>query len=103
MKNLRQISLVRNRWLASPQLHRALPKLIKEWEIRDLLVDISSGTRPCTSCCTQCASNCCNASEKPKPNPSPSPSPSPSPTPSPTPNPTPAPPPDPEAAFRVAA
>lgn len=30
-------------------------------EIHELLIEMSSGTQPCTSCCTQCASNCCNA------------------------------------------
>jgi len=33
-------------------------------DVHGLLIEASSGTRPCTSCCTQCASNCCNATMK---------------------------------------
>ena len=39
-----------------------LPPPVEAWEIHDLLGEMSSGTRPCTSCCTQCSSDCCNAS-----------------------------------------
>lgn len=38
-----------------------LPAPIAAWEIHELLGEIASGTRPCTSCCTQCATNCCMA------------------------------------------
>lgn len=30
-------------------------------EIRELLVEMASGTKPCTTCCTQCAQHCCYA------------------------------------------
>lgn len=67
MKAAERISSVRNRWLDFPEysstLPNPLPKVVKEWEIRDLLVEASSGTKPCTSCCTQCSSNCCYATQ----------------------------------------
>jgi hypothetical protein len=34
-------------------------------ELRELFLQASSGTAPCTSCCTQCAYNCCNATYTP--------------------------------------
>jgi len=37
---------------------------VAPWAIHRLLVEMASGTQPCTSCCTQCSSNCCNASQK---------------------------------------
>jgi len=42
-----------------------LPGPIEAWEIQRLLVEMSSGTQPCTSCCTQCSSQCCNATYAP--------------------------------------
>jgi len=54
-------------WLDSTDGHHVtsrccpLPPPIAPWEIHDLLREMSSGTRPCTSCCTQCATRCCNA------------------------------------------
>lgn len=38
-----------------------LPAPVEAWEIHELLGEIASGTKPCTSCCTQCATNCCMA------------------------------------------
>ena len=39
-----------------------LPPPVQAWEIHELLGEMSSGTRPCTSCCTQCSGSCCHAS-----------------------------------------
>jgi hypothetical protein len=39
-----------------------LPPPLEAWEIHELLNEMASGTRPCTSCCTQCSGSCCNAS-----------------------------------------
>ncbi|WP_283136190.1 hypothetical protein [Rhizohabitans arisaemae] len=38
-----------------------VPPPVQAWEIHELLGEMSSGTRPCTSCCTQCSGRCCNA------------------------------------------
>jgi hypothetical protein len=57
--------ITRSRWLdrGLPQAldDCPLPAPVEAWEIHELLGEIASGTRPCTSCCTQCSTNCCNA------------------------------------------
>jgi len=45
-----------------PTQRSPLPPAVTPGEIHDLLTEMSSGTRPCTSCCTQCSGDCCNAS-----------------------------------------
>jgi hypothetical protein len=59
---------LRERWLlpgaTTDQLPESvLPPAAEPWFIHDLLVEMSSGTRPCTTCCTQCCQKCCWATK----------------------------------------
>ncbi|MCA1674588.1 MAG: hypothetical protein LC799_21160 [Actinobacteria bacterium] len=58
-------AVARSRWLDQGSAQELgdcpLPAPVQAWEIHELLGEIASGTKPCTSCCTQCSSNCCMA------------------------------------------
>lgn len=60
---------MREDWLSALEKGVEVPgspvlPMVEIGDIHELLIEASSGTRPCTSCCTQCATDCCYATQK---------------------------------------